>query len=208
VRFAVGVLLAVALSPGATLAAPARDALIRPGVGIAKARLGMTEAQVRRSMGRPQAVTGALEGFGRSVVELQYGYGSYNVRLAGRKGRERVVAVTTFFAAEKTANGVGVGSLESQVKRAHPDLRCEAFRTRAVGEKYAIRGLRRLCFLGESGDARTVFVVRGPGQQTRGPDPSPDPPLEESWPREARVFEVIVRAAGYEHPDERKARDL
>jgi len=205
-RVAIGVAVAVAAVAGAASAGTARDHLIRPGVGIAKARLGMTEAQVRGAMGKPQAVVRRREGFGRTLVELQYGYGSYNVLLAGRAGRERTVAVTTFFAGEKLPKGVGVQSLESQVARAYPALRCDAFRTRTNG-KYAYRGLQRLCYLGERDGPQTVFVVRGPVEQTAGPEIGlDDPPLEESWPREARVLQVIVRTAEYRHPDEAKVR--
>ena len=207
-RRTIGVAVAVsALVAGAASAAPSRDDLIRPGVGIAKARLGMTEAQVRKAMGRPLAVTRERGAFGRRIVELQYGYGSYNVQLTGTAGRERVVAVTTFMAAEKTPKGVGVGSLESQVQRAHPALRCEAFRTWHAG-KYAFKGLKRLCYLGSRDDPQTVFYSTGPTEQVAGPAPAPDAPIQESWPREARVREVIVRAPAYEHADERRAREL
>jgi hypothetical protein len=205
-RVALAVVVSVVVT-GAAQAASARDQLIRPGVGISKARLGMTTAQVRRAMGAPQAVTRKAGRFGRALLELQYGYGSYNVLLSGPRGRERVIAVTTYFAGERTAQGVGVNSLEARAAKAYPGLRCDAFTTHRVSSKFAFRGLRRVCVLGPRDAPQTVFVVRGPVQQVDGPVVgTPDPSLDESWPREARIAEVIVRVAGFTHPDEEAAR--
>lgn len=50
------VFLALMLA-GSAPAAPSHDLLIRPAVGIANVRLGMTLAQVRGAWGAPQAVT-------------------------------------------------------------------------------------------------------------------------------------------------------
>ena len=47
------VLVAAAVATGTAASAPARDALVRPGAGIGKVRLGTTLAEVRaRSVGR------------------------------------------------------------------------------------------------------------------------------------------------------------
>jgi len=59
-----GVAAAVAAAAAAT--APSVTQLIRPGVAIGKVRLGMSFAQVRRALGRPQLVNRREErGFGR-----------------------------------------------------------------------------------------------------------------------------------------------
>jgi hypothetical protein len=197
-----------ALVTGAGQAATARDQLIRPGVGLAELRLGMSQAQVRRAKGAPQAIVRRTQGYGRTVLELQYGYGSYNVLLSGRKGRERVIALTTFFAGEQTAKGVGVNVLESRAARAYPALRCDPFRAHRVGSKYAFKGLRRVCTLGDRDEPQTVFLSKGPVEQVEGTVVGANPPIEQSWPRQATVYEIIVRVPGYTHPDEDAARRL
>jgi hypothetical protein len=103
------VLAALALASTAGAAAQ-RDELIRPGVGIGKIRLGMTEAQVRRALGRPFASRSKREGFGRLRVELQFEDGYTFVTLAGRQGALRVVGVSTLKESEQTPQGVRVGT--------------------------------------------------------------------------------------------------
>jgi hypothetical protein len=106
-------------------AAPHRDVLIKPGVGIGKVRLGMSLAQVRAVWGRSQAVIASQER-GARKLELQYDYAAYVVTLRGQPRQERVVAVGTRLAKERTRQGLGVGSLERRLQRAfRGELRCD-----------------------------------------------------------------------------------
>jgi hypothetical protein len=187
----VAVLLAALAAGGVAGAARSDAELIRHGVGIGSVRLGMTEAQVRRVMGRPTAVVRRRTGFGVRV-ELQFDEAEYTVVLRRRAGRFQVVAVSTILARERTREGLGVGSLERRVRSAYGRrLRCEPLRTRpARGSSYRLLDpTERNCVLATAGSTETVFrsVVKGP---------TPWWPLTPAdWPR-ARVYLVTVRLAG------------
>jgi hypothetical protein len=187
---ATAVALLVAPQAGAAVA---RDALIRPGVGIAKARLGMTATQVRAAMGRPLAVLPQQAGFGRRAVEWQYGYGAYTVRLEGRGDALRVVAVATTAYRERTPEGLGVGTLESRVERAYgARIRCERLRTGAAGEgrstAIVVLDRDRDCVVAHTNGTQTVFVTwMGPQR------PSQAAPTAAEWEEAATVLEVVVR---------------
>jgi hypothetical protein len=194
--------LAVLAAAAATLAAtvsPAgavvqRDALIRPGVGIAKLRLGMSPAQVRAAMGRPLAVLPQQSTFGRQAVEWQYGYGAYTVRLEGRRNALRVVAVATTAHSERTREGFGVGTLESRLERAYAGrIRCERLRigTRSPGTRVeTVLDDNRDCALTHANGTRTVFVT-----WVRPVDGDKVSPTLEDWERDAQVLAVEIRAA-------------
>ena len=186
---------AVALAAAApATASVSRDALIRPGAGIAKVNLGMTAAQVRSAMGRPRATLPQQASFGRVAVEWQYGYGAYTVRLEGRRGALRVVAVATTARKERTREGLGVGTLESRLERAYgARIRCERLRTGAAGEGRSsvivVLGQDRDCVVSHPNGTRTIFVT------WVGPErPSQASPTPDQWEREAWVLEVKVSA--------------
>jgi hypothetical protein len=117
--------LATALATGTASAAPERDALIRPGVGIGKVRLGMTLAQVRAALG-PHTLVNKRQrlGFGQQYLELDWDYGQWLVGLIGRPNRMRVVRIGTLKRTERTARGVGIGTRIQQVRRVFPNARC------------------------------------------------------------------------------------
>jgi hypothetical protein len=175
--------LALVLAVSAA-AAPSHELVIRPGVGIGKVRLGMSQAAVRRAWGAPQAVTRT----GRRV-ELQYDFAAYVVTLAGSRGRERVVSVATTLAKERTRGGIGVGSLESRLRRVYRgDLRCEALELMTM-PRYpdpVLAANRRECTLGDAGGPHTTFVTKL----------RPFTFLAQDWSKRARVYEVVVSAAG------------
>ncbi len=119
---------AVAVAPAA--AAPQRDALIRPGVGIGKVRLGMTVTQVKRLLGRHDLGTARARGFGNRYLELTWWSGladHFTVRLYGRKGGERVVLISTDKRSERTPAGIRPGVPMTRVKRAFPAIRCQTW---------------------------------------------------------------------------------
>jgi hypothetical protein len=184
--------IALALVASAS-ASTQRDALIRPGVGIGKVRLGMTPAQVRAAWGRPQAVTITTHPRGGRTIELQYDFAAYVVTIEGRPSRERVVAVGTSLAKERLSQGVGVGSPERRLQRIfRGDLRCD--RLTVVFPPFSTIPMlgknERQCILGAKGAPHTVFTTRirlqTPWDQHR----------PEDWSNLARVTEVVVRAPG------------
>ncbi|HEY8628692.1 MAG TPA: hypothetical protein VIL56_10280, partial [Gaiellaceae bacterium] len=75
--------IAITVAVGA-VGAPSSTLVIRPGVSIGKIRLGMTLAQVKGVLGRPQLVSRREErGFGIRYVEYQWAYASWSVGFSG-----------------------------------------------------------------------------------------------------------------------------
>ena len=171
--------LALVLAVSAA-AAPSHDLVIRPGVGIGKVRLGMSLAAVRSAWGAPQAVTRSSR-----RVELQYDFAAYVVTLAGSRGRERVVSVGTTLARERMRGDIGVGSLESRLRRVfRGELRCDALELMTM-PRYpypALAANRRECTLGDPRGPHTTFVTRM----------RPFTFLAQDWSRKARIYEVVV----------------
>jgi hypothetical protein len=115
---------AVAIVTAAVVAAPAgatstRDALIRPGIGIGKLRLGMTLAQARAALTQPLLLTKQRRfgGFQRYkwFTEFRTRDAEWIVSFYGERGRERVVRIATAVRRERTSTGVGVGTLVSEL---------------------------------------------------------------------------------------------
>lgn len=178
--------LALTASAGATTQ---RDALIRPGVAIAKVRLGMTLAQVGAAWGRPQALTIETQQRGGRTIELQYDFAAYTATLSGLPKRERVVSIGTTLSKEKTRQGLGPGSPERRVQRVlRGKLRCERLDVwNPPRSAYPLlRSNRRECSLGEPGGPQTVFVSRMRRNSF----------LPEHWSGSAYVVEVVIRAPG------------
>jgi hypothetical protein len=176
---------------GAGAAAPRADTLIRPGQSIGKARLGMTEAQVRRAMGKPLAVVRRRAGFG-SNVELQYADFNLFVELRTRRGTLRVTRVTTLQESERTPAGIRIGSRRTTVLARYGRLVCAKPETRDGGRgRIVVVGQR--CTL-TAGGGRTVFRFDG----EVGDDPywGPRQPYLSEWSRYARVAEIAVEALG------------
>ena len=174
---------ALVLVVAALLAAPA-DARIRLGDGIGGVRLGMTQAQVQRALGKPLGVERGRAAFGGETLTLHFGYAAYDVELRRVDGAMRVVRVATGLLKERTPEGIGVGSLETELTKAYPKVRCTAPEARRFRDG-RIRGFGpRTCVLRE-GRAETQFLVRQQRRFNR----------EEHWvSRTAEVFEVSVRA--------------
>lgn len=189
-------LLAAATTAAGAPAAPQRDVLIRPGAGIGKFRLGMTEAELRKAVGRPRYVVPRAPTFGLRTVEYQYGLGAeYIATLVGRPGRLRVARIRTIARRERTPRRIGPFSGERALLRAYPGVRCTPLpeRTRA-GITY-LETLSRTCTLFTASGRRTIFRTGW-----AAPDPPPGrsriKPTLGNYSRYAVVTEVIVSASG------------
>jgi hypothetical protein len=162
--------------------------LIRPGKGIGRVVLGMTEAHVRRALGTPQAVIAGASASAASQSNGSSDGGAWRVRLVGRRGSLRVASVATIARRERTREGHGVGTLERTLRARYGRvLRCD--RLRSDGGYVWGRNNLRNCSLRGPGGTRLVWTSasqRETGDITRVAE----------WLREARVIEVAVVAAG------------
>jgi hypothetical protein len=128
---------------GGAVASSSRDALVRPGVGIGRVSLGMTPVQVERALGRHTLVNKRERlGFGTSYVEHYWDAG-WTVGYTGRRGRLRVVRVSTQARNQRTPARIGVGSRPRDIVRAYPGARCaeryRRYRYVRVGRYVSVR---------------------------------------------------------------------
>jgi hypothetical protein len=189
-RLVLAALVAAALAAGSAGAATSRDAQLRPGVAIGPIRVGMTFAQVRRALGRPEAVLERRRiGFGTHYTEYAWGGSDWIVAVSGRADRARVVAVATGLRRERTRRGIGVGSTDTAVRR-HLGARCYG----QIGRHDHMAGRDTAwCILGRSRQRpHTVFALI---QECRIPTPWPVKcPVEQQV---YRVYEVRVGEPRY-----------
>jgi hypothetical protein len=168
---AAALLAALVASPASAITE--RNALVRPARGIGKLSLGMTQAQVRRALGRPVYVRRIPRGFGRILIEMSYWLDGWTVRLAVRRGAFRVVYVETTLARERTRQRLGVGSTEPQLRRVYPHLSCRS-----------VPGYNTECVVGSRRARHTVFGFNGsPESDYRGGNerPSINAPRHVDW---------------------------
>jgi len=123
--------------------APSADALIQVDRGIAGARIGNTQAQVRTALGKPSRVNRGTNDFGRFVVFRYTG----GIQVTFQNGG--VSTVSTSGLGDRTARGVGVGSTEAQADGV-AGVRCESI------------GGDRICHTNEfaGGQRVTSFIIR------------------------------------------------
>lgn len=96
---------------------------IIPQVGIAGAKLGMTQNRVRAKLGAPDRErirTSPIGGF--DYVELKYG--RTKISFDGVEASSQVLGIITKDPNERTDSGVGVGSTRSEVEAGVPDVTC------------------------------------------------------------------------------------
>jgi hypothetical protein len=96
--------------------AAAMEETIYPGVGIGKLKLGMTRAQVVRTLGKDYVVNASGAGY----TELGWNFSSWTVRL--REGR--AVEVGTALQTQRTTKRVGPGSFWLKLVKAYPGGSC------------------------------------------------------------------------------------
>lgn len=157
--------LSTAVSTGAAAGAPARDALVQPGRGIGKLRLGMTQAEVTRVLGRPTYVADSRRlGFGQRYVELQWGYAEWSVGLQGAVGRMRAVMIGTTLRSQRTRSNLGTGSRIRDIVRHYPRATCSdwaGLRTNSSKERWIV--------VRNASGARTIFAGVWDGRADPGP---------------------------------------
>jgi hypothetical protein len=107
----------------AVIALPSQAAaLIQIDQGIAGARIGNSQAQVRAALGQPDLVKTGNNEFG---PWRQYYYeGGIRVFF---QGDDDVTSVTTLGRGDRTARGIGVGNTEKALKAKHKGLKCQTF---------------------------------------------------------------------------------
>ena len=98
---------------GAASGAEARDALVRPGVGIGELRLEMTLREALRALGQPVVFVRArvFPREGLRYIEYRTRGGGWRIGVFGVHGRERLALIAPRLRRERTREGVGVGTL-------------------------------------------------------------------------------------------------
>jgi hypothetical protein len=157
--------------------ASAVESTIYPGVGIGKVKLGMTPAQVERSLGRYRYVN---ERDGRHL-SVGWGFGVWTVDFVGK----RVVQVATTLRTQRTPTGVGPGASWRRLVRAYPHGVCT----------FTISGSWGLVeyLVPHKGGTQTVYLVPQPREEYGG---VPDR-IVGKW----RVSEVHVRTPFVQLPE-------
>jgi hypothetical protein len=102
------------------VAAPAAEARIVVGKGIAGVRLEMSKGQVRRVVGRPSRIRHLSSELGPSN---EFVYRARKLRVTFFAGN-RVTAISTTSAGQRTDSGVGVGSTRAQLLAGVPHVHC------------------------------------------------------------------------------------
>jgi hypothetical protein len=147
--------------------ASAIESTIYPGVGIGKLKLGMTQAQVQKALGKWRFVN---EQKG-SHLSVGWGFGEWTVDFM----RGRVVQVATTLAAQKTTTRIGPNSSWRALVRAYPHGVC----TFLGGDR---RGNPVEYLVPHKGGTQTIYILYYPKPAFGTYDPGP-------W----RVNEVHVR---------------
>lgn len=115
--------LLAAMLIAAVCAVPAQARIV-VGKGIGPARIGMSESQVRSELGRPDARAVKRDEIQGKIVRVRYGKLRATLGPAGPGARVQLVSTTS--AAQRTAQGVGVGSSIGRVRRSVRGVRCQS----------------------------------------------------------------------------------
>ena len=119
------------------LAAPAAEARIVPGKGMAGVRIGMTEAQVQSVLGAPASRRIVSDDFGPSLRLRYTSRGGLRMILRRNADNEyELFQLLTRGTVERTKQGIGVGSTERRLRRRLKGEACETisgFRSCTIG---------------------------------------------------------------------------
>lgn len=175
---AAGLAVAIGVVAAPAAAAPARDALVRPGRAIGRVAVGMTSQQVHAALGRHTFVSKRLDlGFGERYLELQWGYAAWTVGFQGRPGRLRAVLVGTTVRRQRTPEGLGTGSRIREIVRAYRRATCSDWA--GLG---ANSSKERWIVVAHPSGSRTIFAAIGNAK----PSPAPLEVVEVMVQRPAR----------------------
>jgi hypothetical protein len=104
--------------------ASATESTIVPGVGIGKVKLGMTQSQVERVLGKDHIVNSeGIVGDAR-FRELAWNFASWSVVFLRTDWYWRVVQVETTLSPQQTTRGIGVSSPFKRVVGSYPQVFC------------------------------------------------------------------------------------
>jgi hypothetical protein len=112
--------IGLAATAAMLLAAAPAHAVIRPQKGMAGVRLGMSQTQMKDTLGDPVRTRQAQNDFG-PYTQFIYPH-SITVTFQGNRD---VTGISTRGRTEKTERGVGVGSSESAVRAKVGHVHCE-----------------------------------------------------------------------------------
>jgi hypothetical protein len=117
-----GVVVTVALATAG--GASATESTIVPGVGIGKVKLGMTQAQVEKVLGKDHIVNSeGIVGDAR-YRELAWNFASWSVVFLRTGWYWRVVQVETTLSPQRTTRGIGVSSPFERVVNSYSQVFC------------------------------------------------------------------------------------
>ena len=104
--------------------ASAADARIIPGFAIADVKIGMTLAQTKKILGKPQTLNARRQLAGhRRFIEYGWNFSSVWVGFVNTNGVLHSVLIGTSLAREKTKEGIGVGTPVKRL-RGFPRMTC------------------------------------------------------------------------------------
>ena len=138
--------LAVTAAASGLLLASTSGADAAVDKSIAGIELDFTAADVKRSLGEPDARIGAESPFGRTV---KYRYRAEHLTVSMERASKRVFSVFTRSAAERTDTGVGVGSTEDELRDGLSEEQC--------GER---RGRLHYCLTSPTSGSQSIFRLR------------------------------------------------
>lgn len=130
------------------------DAMIQIDRGIAGARIGSTQSEVKAALGNPSKQAKGTNDFG---PWLRYTYGGGVTVFF--QGREEVTSIETTGLGDRTSRGIGVGSTEAAVQSRVPKVRCETLsKMRSCHTNDFVPGKRVTDFFIKDGKVARVVV--------------------------------------------------
>jgi hypothetical protein len=150
---AVAVLAAVVTS-----SASASESTIYPGVGIGKVKLGMTQPQVVRALGKDYIVNARATVGGAEFHELAWNFASWTVGFLRSGSTWRAIQVETTLRPQRTLAGIGVSSSFKRAARKYPHTLCGGIYS-TYGSDYD-RYAEWALILVNKGPVYTAFAVK------------------------------------------------
>jgi hypothetical protein len=157
--------------------ASATESTIVPGVGIGKVKLGMTQAQVEKVLGKDHLVNARATVGGSAYRELAWNFSTWSVGFLRQGTTWRAVQVETTLSPQRTLAGIGVSSPFKQVVREYSQVFC--------GGIYSTFGPGYDRF----GETSLILVNKGPVYTAFAVKPVTPNDYNGAW----RVYAVIVQ---------------